>query len=72
MVDSTKHKIHWNPIESSVPPQGIFVHTKIDDKHGVRNVQLMKLENNLWFLLNGTHVYYTPTHWAHKYKFSNW
>ena len=47
------------------PPQDILIHTKIDDEHGERNEQIMKLQNNLWFTKDGMYVYYKPTHWAY-------
>lgn len=53
----------YKNIKTLPPPNGLFVHTKIIDKDGDRNQQIMKFENNLWFCKDGTYVYYTPTHW---------
>lgn len=52
----------WTNINLTKPPTGVFVNTKIMDENGERNVQPMKLQNNLWFLKDGTYVYYKPTH----------
>jgi hypothetical protein len=60
----------WNPI--STAPLGVEVETKIDDGHGVRNVQTLKASQRpgcrvMWWLPDGSmYVYYTPTHWRHK------
>ena len=52
----------WQPI--STAPDGFTVETKIDDEKGVRNVQPLKRQGNLWFYPDGSmYVYYTPTHW---------
>ncbi len=54
----------WNRIGNVNPPDDLIVETKIDDVHGVRNVQNLKRMGNLWFTPNGSmYVYYTPTHW---------
>jgi|CXWL01.1.fsa_nt_gi hypothetical protein len=57
--------MNWKSIQDTHPPKGVFVHTKINDRDGERNIQVMKLENNLWFCKDGTYVYYRPTHWAY-------
>ena len=52
----------WQPINTA--PDGVLVRTKIDDKNGVRNTQLLKRRGRLWFTSDGImYVYYTPTHW---------
>ena len=52
----------WLPAQEA--PEGIVVETKIDDAQGVRNVQTLRREGNLWFIPEaGMHVYYTPTHY---------
>ena len=54
----------WIPVAEKLPPEGEVVDTKIDDRDGVRNVQPLKLDSNLWFVADGSiYVYYTPTHW---------
>jgi hypothetical protein len=59
----------WININSSLPPQGEIVETKISDRNGERNFQNLKLRRNLWFVEDGsTYVYYTPTHWRPKQK----
>lgn len=52
----------WIETDVRVPPDGALVETKIDDEHGVRNVQTMTREGRLWYA-GGMYVYYTPTHW---------
>ena len=55
----------YKQIKNEEPPENTFVHTKIDDEHGERNKQIMKLSNGLWFTRDGMYVYYKPTHWAY-------
>ncbi len=52
---------NWKPI--SCAPEGVFVHTKIDDERGERNKCLLKRIGRLWFEACGMYMYYTPTHW---------
>lgn len=53
----------WRPIETA--PEGVEVWTKIDDEHGVRNVQSMTRKGRLWHFPDmSMYVYYIPTHWA--------
>lgn len=52
----------WTPTSRQLPPNGVTVMTKIDDRNGVRNEQLMTLTGSLWFS-GGMYVYYEPTHW---------
>lgn len=55
-------RIDWQPV--STAPRGEVVETKIDDADGVRNVQLLYRDGNLWWLPDGyMYVYYRPTHW---------
>lgn len=51
----------WLPAREA--PEGMVVETKIDDAQGVRNVQTLKRDGNLWFMPEGMYVYYTPTHY---------
>jgi len=52
----------WHPIDTA--PDGVVVHTKIDDAGGVRNEQQLKRRGNLWWFPDGSmYVYYHPTHW---------
>lgn len=54
----------WIPVNQELPDDGIEVMTKIDDANGVRNVQPLKRQGNLWFFPDSSiYVYYTPTHW---------
>lgn len=56
--------IDWIPCDKELPPVGMVVDTKIDDKQGCRNVTTLKRNDRLWFLPDGSmYVYYTPTHW---------
>lgn len=56
---------NWHKTTDSLPPEGLVVMTKIDTGiGGVRNMQRLKLQGNLWFYPDGSmYVYYTPTHW---------
>lgn len=57
----------WISIADRLPPLEAVVETKIDDAHGVRNVQRLKRcgsNGMLWFFADGSmYVYYRPTHW---------
>lgn len=48
-------------------PENLKILTKIDDKYGVRNEQIMMRRGNLWYVNVGDpgemYVYYVPTHW---------
>lgn len=51
----------WQPSEKA--PDGKLVWTKIEDKHGTRNIQTLVRRGNLWFVPDGSmYVYYWPTH----------
>jgi len=55
---------NWKEISKVIPPNNKVINTKIDDEHGVRNVQELKKVNNMWYLPDDSmYVYYTPTHW---------
>jgi hypothetical protein len=58
----------WISVKDALPPQGEIVQTKLDDtKHGVRNIQELRLLHRLWFLPDGSmYVYYEPTHWRSR------
>lgn len=51
----------WKPIDCA--PEGVFVHTKIDDGNGERNRATLKRSGRLWFTASEMYVYYEPTHW---------
>lgn len=54
----------WQSTAVALPPIGRVVETKLDDEQGVRNVQTLKRQSNLWWFPDGEmYVYYTPTHW---------
>lgn len=55
--------VDWTPMYERLPPEGVLVMTKIDDSQGPRNHQKMKRQGRLWFVSDGSYVYYTPTHW---------
>lgn len=46
-------------------PEKEEIWTKIDDEHGVRNVQKLTRRGSLFFTepTGGMYVYYVPTHW---------
>lgn len=60
--------MNWISTNQQLPPNGVIVETKIDDKDGVRNIQDLKLsDGRIWFLPDGKmYVYYRPTHWRYK------
>lgn len=54
----------WTKSTDQLPPDGMVVETKIDDKDGVRNETTLKRQGNLWFFSDDSmYVYYWPTHW---------
>jgi hypothetical protein len=54
----------WIRTNAELPPDGVTVETKIDDRRGVRNEQTLKRLGRLWFFPDGSmYVYYVPTHW---------
>jgi hypothetical protein len=55
----------WNRVTDSLPPEGIEVATKIEDRKGCRNVQPLMRLGNLWWCSPSMYVYYTPTHWGY-------
>lgn len=56
----------WTNCKDRPPPENIEVETKIDDYKGIRNIQSLKLSNNLWWFPDmSMYVYYTPTHWRY-------
>lgn len=57
----------WVRCAEALPPIGQVVMTKIDDDLGLRNVQPLKRQGNLWFFADGSmYVYYSPTHWSRR------
>ena len=59
--------MQWTECKHELPKEGVVVHTKVDDKCGVRNEQTLKRNGSLWFFPDGSmYVYYTPTHWKYK------
>jgi len=63
--------MEWTSTNSKLPKEATTVWTKISDEKGERNEQRMYRQGNLWFCLDGTYVYYAPTHWADISKY-NW
>jgi hypothetical protein len=57
--------IRWERIDSTIPPENVPVLTKIDDRDGVRNEQVLTRKGSLYFCSDGMYVYYRPTHWAY-------
>lgn len=52
----------WQP--TSTAPEGVVVMTAIHDADGLRNVQRLKRNGQLWWTPDGRmYVYYTPTLW---------
>jgi hypothetical protein len=57
----------WIKVADELPPEGVEVDTKIDDKDGTRNEQSLKRKGSLWFFPDmSMYVYYRPTHWRKK------
>ena len=55
----------WQPVSRA--PENVVVETKIDDMHGVRNVQTLKRRGNLWWFPDDSmYCYYTPTDWRYQ------
>lgn len=62
----------WQPITTA--PEGVEIHTKIDDENGERNVQTLIKRTRIpgetrpmfWYPDDSMYVYYAPTHWAPK------
>lgn len=55
---------NWIKVSEQLPTQNKVVETKIDDENGIRNIGLLKLKGNLWWLRDESmYVYYHPTHW---------
>lgn len=54
----------WLSISEQRPPENTIVDTKIDDGHGVRNVQQLRLKGRLWWYPDADmYIYTNPTHW---------
>lgn len=54
----------WTRTDDELPHDAVVVETKIHDEHGERHVQTLCRRGRLWCdPVNGTYVYYTPTHW---------
>lgn len=48
------------------PPENVPLETKIHDRSGDRNVQILFRQGKLWFVPDGSmYVYYEPTHWRY-------
>lgn len=57
--------MNWKRTDESLAPEGVVVHSKIDDGKGCRSEQTLKRLGTLWYFADGSmYVYYTPTHWA--------
>ena len=69
MTADCKNIDEWQDISSA--PEGVEVMTKIDDAHGERNVQSLKMVTRThgetapmwWYPDMSIYVYYRPTHW---------
>ncbi len=54
----------WTRCCDRLPPEGVVVDTKIDDKRGVRNEQQLTRKGGLMFFPDySMYVYYSLTHW---------
>jgi len=51
-------------VSVQLPPEGVLVETKIEDRRGTRCERKLSREGNLWFVEDGSaYVYNLPTHW---------
>ena len=57
----------WISVKDRMPPEGILVQNKIDDKDGEGNIAMLERKGRLWVLPSGMYVYYTPTHWREQH-----
>jgi hypothetical protein len=55
----------WTKTTDQLPPENVWVETKIHDEKGIRNEQSLKRVGYLWFMSDDMYVYYKPTHWRH-------
>ena len=53
----------WIPLSKEYPPENIFVETRINDRIGIRNTQVLKRQGNLFFNNDGIYMYYMPNEW---------
>lgn len=54
----------WIKTSERLPETGVEVQTKVSDFDGIRNIQNLIHEKNLWWTLDmSMYVYYRPTHW---------
>lgn len=53
-------KKEWKPI-SNMPYDGKYYPARINDDKGMRNLAELTRQGNLFFLKDGTYIYYTPT-----------
>ena len=54
----------WIKTNDRLPETGVEVETKVSDFDGIRNIQNLIHENNLWWIPDmSMYVYYRPTHW---------
>jgi len=56
----------WRSI-LSMPDDGRYYLTRINDYKGIRNTQELRKQGNLFFAKDGTYVYYTPTEFYYPY-----
>lgn len=54
----------WIKFIDQLPPEGVFVHTKLEeDGMPAKNFERLKRLGRLLLLSDGTYIYYNPTHW---------
>ena len=59
----------WISMKDGLPEEGVEVETKIDDTHGIRNIQTLTRKGHLYFYPDmSMYVYYNPTHWRPSQK----
>ncbi len=58
--------MQWMTTKFHTPSENVPLETKIHDRSGDRNVQILFRQGKLWFVPDGSmYVYYEPTHWRY-------
>jgi len=63
----------WIETKNQLPPEGVLVHTKIDDGVVRSNERSLVRKEKFYFHHDmTTYVYYTPSHWAEFISECEW
>jgi len=55
----------WHNTLKELPPENIPVETRVNDKNGIGNQQILTRKNNRFFADNDLLCYYTPNEWRY-------